>query len=348
MKFKKNKGVTLVALVVTIIILLILAGVTLNLALNENGIIGRTKNAASGYEQAEENEVIALGELANRIKRRQSINGDGTGGNESQPKVIEASTKNIVKASTNIGKKVNFVSKYSNDLIWRLFYADDDYVYLISSKLNEDGDEIEAQRTNYGGLGGLGLISQESAGYSGAQAVTDPFLRSLNSSWYNVLGNEECDNENAKAVAWLMNQNVWKNWKDEDGLVKYVIGGPTVELLAKSYNATASINETTTMTYSVNGKWGYEVSGANLQNTFNYGIYHLKGGDDAFWLASPGGANESEEWQGKSIRTSGGTYKYGGVYIVYFGANFYNLGVRPVVIIDTDDFVNARFTLTDE
>ena len=36
---KKQKGITLIALVITIIILLILAGVVINLTLGENGII---------------------------------------------------------------------------------------------------------------------------------------------------------------------------------------------------------------------------------------------------------------------------------------------------------------------
>ena len=44
-----------------------------------------------------------------------------------------------IKKTSNIGKKVNFVSKYSNELIWRLFYADDDYVYLIASKIGNNG-----------------------------------------------------------------------------------------------------------------------------------------------------------------------------------------------------------------
>ena len=36
---KNNKGITLVALVVTIVILLILAGVSLNLVLGDNGLV---------------------------------------------------------------------------------------------------------------------------------------------------------------------------------------------------------------------------------------------------------------------------------------------------------------------
>ena len=46
---KKNKGITLVALVVTIVVLLILAGVSINLVLGNNGIIAKAKEEADGY-----------------------------------------------------------------------------------------------------------------------------------------------------------------------------------------------------------------------------------------------------------------------------------------------------------
>ena len=55
-----EKGITLVALVVTIIILLILAGVTLNLVLSNNGLIGRAKKGATVYQNASLNEQIEL------------------------------------------------------------------------------------------------------------------------------------------------------------------------------------------------------------------------------------------------------------------------------------------------
>ncbi len=43
---KKNSGITLVALVVTIVVLLILAGVSINLVVGQNGLINRAKEAA--------------------------------------------------------------------------------------------------------------------------------------------------------------------------------------------------------------------------------------------------------------------------------------------------------------
>ena len=55
---KNNKGITLVALVVTIVVLLILAGVSINSVLGENGIIIKAKEAAEKTAAAQEKEMI--------------------------------------------------------------------------------------------------------------------------------------------------------------------------------------------------------------------------------------------------------------------------------------------------
>ena len=58
--FKAEKGITLVALVITIIVLIILAGVSISAALN-NGLIDNAKTARDEYANAAtaENEVIS-------------------------------------------------------------------------------------------------------------------------------------------------------------------------------------------------------------------------------------------------------------------------------------------------
>ena len=56
----KNNAITLIALVITIVILLILAAVALNLTLGENGIFKRTKDSALLYKKAEYMEEINL------------------------------------------------------------------------------------------------------------------------------------------------------------------------------------------------------------------------------------------------------------------------------------------------
>lgn len=69
--FKREHGITLVALVVTIIILLILAGVALTIALKDNGLFDYSKQAANAYRNSATNEAKSLndvtGEMGNLI-----------------------------------------------------------------------------------------------------------------------------------------------------------------------------------------------------------------------------------------------------------------------------------------
>ena len=57
---KGQKGITLVALVITIIVLLILAGVSISIALQDNGIFSQSKEAVNKYNQAATNEAQQL------------------------------------------------------------------------------------------------------------------------------------------------------------------------------------------------------------------------------------------------------------------------------------------------
>lgn len=60
---KTQKGITLIALVVTIVVLLILAGVTVSLILDENGIIAKSKDARARWNNAQMNEEKNMGEI---------------------------------------------------------------------------------------------------------------------------------------------------------------------------------------------------------------------------------------------------------------------------------------------
>ena len=64
LKMKNEKGITLVALVVTIIVLMILAGVSISLVLGENGIITKSKYAKQETLNAQIGEQEELNELA--------------------------------------------------------------------------------------------------------------------------------------------------------------------------------------------------------------------------------------------------------------------------------------------
>ena len=61
---KANKGITLVALVVTIIVLIILAGVSIALVLGDNGIVQRAKEGAHNYAVGAN---VEAGQMANAV-----------------------------------------------------------------------------------------------------------------------------------------------------------------------------------------------------------------------------------------------------------------------------------------
>ena len=60
---KNNKGITLIALVITIIVLLILAGVSIAMLTGSNGILTQARNASNATSTAEIEERIDM-ELA--------------------------------------------------------------------------------------------------------------------------------------------------------------------------------------------------------------------------------------------------------------------------------------------
>ena len=71
---KENKGITLIALVITIIVLLILAGVAIATLTGDNGILNQADNAKTQTEIGEEKELISLGYNEWKIAKTQDEN----------------------------------------------------------------------------------------------------------------------------------------------------------------------------------------------------------------------------------------------------------------------------------
>ena len=85
---KSKRGITLIALVVTIVVLLILAGITINLVFADGGILQKAQDAADAQKQAEESDKQAiedLGEQANTILNGGATGGGGNSGGGSNP-----------------------------------------------------------------------------------------------------------------------------------------------------------------------------------------------------------------------------------------------------------------------
>ena len=87
MKRQKN-GITLIALVVTIIVLLILAGVAISLTIGNNGLFTRAENAANTWRKAETNEQEEMKNfegLYDETVKNLGLNGNGNGEGSKKP-----------------------------------------------------------------------------------------------------------------------------------------------------------------------------------------------------------------------------------------------------------------------
>lgn len=121
--FKIEKGITLVALVITIIILLILAGVTISLVIGENGLISKSKMAVGKYNDKEKIEKAQLEEFEVGMNLKEEsgenekidntpgvLSGEGT---EKSPYLIE-SIEDLVAFSNNVNSGNSYEGKYIN------------------------------------------------------------------------------------------------------------------------------------------------------------------------------------------------------------------------------------------
>ena len=85
---KENKGITLIALIITIVIMLILVAVSVNIIINSN-IIGQAEKAAKGYKTAYEQEQTRIDELMEEWNRLEQDQCAHTWGEE---KITKAAT----------------------------------------------------------------------------------------------------------------------------------------------------------------------------------------------------------------------------------------------------------------
>ena len=165
---KKNKGITLVALVVTIVVLLILAGVSINLVLGNNGIIAKAKDAETKSAEASQNDLKGMNGLVSEMEGALAENGSngsgsgngGAGGSGTDTKVPAEATAEtapyfpdntfkIAKGSAStVQGGVVIEDKDGNQFVWvpvatladykRTWYTEYDSFSSYSEALPED------------------------------------------------------------------------------------------------------------------------------------------------------------------------------------------------------------------
>ena len=141
---RKGKGITLIALVVTIIVLIILAGVSISLVLGENGIVTIAKRAKENTELAKVEEETRLNELAKQLEEGTS------GGTTNPPETIK--TVEEVKGGDYFNKPTTI--KDSNGNLIKVpegfKVAEDSGINVTEGIVIEDNDIIDGIGNNRG------------------------------------------------------------------------------------------------------------------------------------------------------------------------------------------------------
>ena len=127
-----EKGITLIALVVTIVVLLILAGVSVNAIFNENGLIKKAQEAQSKMDEAQKSDLDAINSLNEWV----------------DSKVNETPTTPVISPETWILNAT--ISMPAEDVEWNIKFTSNNEQFTkikVSTKGNVYYNEIKAGMT---------------------------------------------------------------------------------------------------------------------------------------------------------------------------------------------------------
>ena len=243
-KMKRERGITLIALVVTIVVLIILATVSILAVFGDNGIISRAQIAKSTHEEGKANEANVLEDYASYVGNYLDGKKDDTkkdeGATEGITATVDGKTVTITKdnVATYLGRVVSNYKPTTNTVTvgtntytvsnnYRLYYVDFD------KKYNKDEVSVflkaDCTSNNY-------TLGQDTT----ASTVDNVKIKALNPSLYkDGITSPTASNANMQAVTFLTNTSNWNSLKTGASLadkVNYVVGAPSVEMMFDSYN----------------------------------------------------------------------------------------------------------------
>ena len=142
---RKQKGITLIALVVTIIVLIILAGVSISLVLGENGIVNKAKKAKENTELAKTEEETMLNDLAKQIE-------EGTSGGTTNPTVEKSEIEKSRDVGTYMTAQTTLKDSNGNSIKVPQGFkiAEDSGINVTEGIVIEDNDIIDGIGNNRG------------------------------------------------------------------------------------------------------------------------------------------------------------------------------------------------------
>jgi len=135
-KLKEQKAITLIALVVTVIVLIILAGVSINLVLGDNGIITKAKEGKEDTIVGQEKEQVELAYISAAVKKL----GDNVTSEELQEEL-----------NISVGDNKTEVTEKDDNILNVLFY-DTTHNYNIDNGKVSQVELLELHISNYAEL----------------------------------------------------------------------------------------------------------------------------------------------------------------------------------------------------
>ena len=210
---KKTKGITLIALVITIIVLLILAGVSIAMLTGENGILSQAQKAKNETENAQKEEEDVLNSYEvyiNASKKGNSVHTDDEGKMAVIPNgFYVVPGLDIINEGLVISDKENDINNEGNQFVWipvpkfsefkrYLFYDD---MEVTKNFLEESGDgikdgtEAEKMYKSVKENGGF-YIGRYEAGREGDNAVSKKGIDVYN----NIIWGNSMEDETGGAV----------------------------------------------------------------------------------------------------------------------------------------------------
>ena len=389
-KEKANSGITLIALVITIIVLLILAGVSIAMLTGQNGILTQAQNSktTTEYKSAEEKVKLAImaarsqsetgaldadkliAEITNNYGGTASKTNDGfpvnttvdgknfsidedgniTANNSgsSTPTTGGVTAADIANATQEEKQSIygatvtgyTLPSGTTTDVGWKIFYADNSNIYLIADNYVErnnlpnsttESGVVTANKPNDGSSDHArsAYFTNILGDYAGSSRITDSRLKALNNDYFNTKNYSSTD-DNMKAVAYMMDTKAWNSKFLDSNKADYCIGGPSVELLFKSYNEkykTAYESQASSAT-------GYQIRKTSSDSWDSRGSPMLSTSDPLYEITST--SNAMGYWL-----ASPDTYDLvmNVYYIGYVNAYFYSndcKGFRPLVCLKSN------------
>lgn len=153
-RMKQEKGITLIALVITIIVLLILAGVTIATLTGENGILNQANKAKIKSDIAEVKEQAQL-DIANWTAEKLKNGEDTTLDDATVKSIIESANQNNTNKYYSELTTTSIITKQGNEILFSEFYKKEGTEGVDYSQLNV-GDYISNYPVQYDNVASCG------------------------------------------------------------------------------------------------------------------------------------------------------------------------------------------------